>query len=559
MKIERPAMPSAFVVYCFVIILHLVPLWSYENFATQDGPSHLHNSAVMLDLSTVESPLFKQYYEMKFTFAGNLLSQLALMSLLSVFSPSLADKIFLSLYVVLFCLGFWYAVSSVRRESKWIAFLIFPFVYSSWLHLGFYNFLLGMAAFFFVTGYFIRHQENVGVKPAGVLAFSFVVLFFTHLTAFCSALIMVVGLTMASVLVQTRNQRSVKAKTLLWLLIAVVPGALLLRLFLGNHILYTLPVDLHFSLWTIHSIAPLASSSELEYRFGDLMAALVGGLAIAALYFMWKHGKVRRLDGTLAAAAGFFLLVIVGPEAASTGGLIRLRMVLYFYLALILWISAQSIPKAIAKSAALVAVGISVLFFVSRAPVYAELNRQIEEYLSAGSYIESNTTILGLSYASHGYDPNPQRWPAYVYLPFEHISGLLAADKPVVDLSNYESALSTFWTRYRPEVNPFRFVDKVTKSDSRASAANLYGYPPDSGGRIDYVLLWGLDENRQRVNPPSPLRDQLRDAYDLIYVSPDRHLVQLYRRKDFERAVAVRKENPERQSNGQATQPISWK
>src|SRR5215471_18441783 len=132
MSIYGRTMPSVFVVYCFVIILNLVPLWVYENFATQDGPSHLHNSAVMLNLSTVESPILKQYYEMKFTSAGNLLSQLALMSLLSVFSATLADKIFLSLYVVLFCLGFWYVVSSVRRESNWITFLIFPFVYSVW-------------------------------------------------------------------------------------------------------------------------------------------------------------------------------------------------------------------------------------------------------------------------------------------------------------------------------------------------------------------------------------------------------------------------------------------
>src|SRR5262249_32575312 len=187
-------------------------------------------------------------------------------------------------------------------------------------------------------------------------------------------------------------------------------------------------------------------------------------------------------------------------------------MVFYFYFALILWISVQSIPKAIAKATALLAVGISVLFFVSRAPGYAELNRQIEEYLSASPYIESNTTVLGLTYASHGYDPNPERWLVKTYLPFEHISGLLAADKPVVDLSNYESALPIFWTRYRPEVDPFRFVDKVRKSDGRASAANLDGYPPDSGGRIDYVLFWGLDEKRQRVDPPSPLRDQLSDA-----------------------------------------------
>jgi hypothetical protein len=49
----------------------------------------------------------------------------------------------------------------------------------------------------------------------------------------------------------------------------------------------------------------------------------------------------------------------------------------------------------------------------------------------------------------------------------------------------------------------------------------------------------GLDNNGIRRAPPKRLRDQLEQAYELIYVSPGRQLTQLYRRKDYAK-TAVR-------------------
>jgi hypothetical protein len=176
------------------------------------------------------------------------------------------------------------------------------------------------------------------------------------------------------------------------------------------------------------------------------------------------------------------------------------------------------------------AVSISVLLFISRVPAYAELDRQIREYVSAGPYIQPGSTLLPLSYASYGYHPTKQRL-VKAYLPFEHIGGLLAADQPVVDLSNYEADNYSFWTSYRPHVNPFRFVDKEKRSDRRATEADLLGFPAGSGGTVDYVLIWGIDSNAWRSGAPDRLRQQLHEGYELIYVSPERQLVHLYRRK----------------------------
>ena len=265
---------------------------------------------------------------------------------------------------------------------------------------------------------------------------------------------------------------------------------------------------------------------------GKAVALLVACVAMFAVYSKRRDLRLRRQDGLLLATFTFLTLSFFGPDTIGSDGVyIRMRVVSYFYLVLILWMAAQTIPASVRKIAAVAAVSISVLLFVSRVSAYAELDRQIREYVSAGPYIQPGSTLLPLSYASYGYEPTGEKLVKR-YLPFEHIGGLLAADKPVVDLSNYEADTYSFWTSYRPPVNPFHFVDKEKRSNGRASQADLSGFPPESGGRVDYVLIWGLEANAWRSPPFDRLHQQLHEAYDLIYVSPNRHLVQLYRRKN---------------------------
>ena len=70
--------------FLLVVFLHVLPIWLFGYFATQDGPSHLHNSRVMLDYLGRGSPIFRQYYEVRPNLGGNVLSQVALIALNSV-------------------------------------------------------------------------------------------------------------------------------------------------------------------------------------------------------------------------------------------------------------------------------------------------------------------------------------------------------------------------------------------------------------------------------------------------------------------------------------------
>jgi hypothetical protein len=63
-------------------------------------------------------------------------------------------------------------------------------------------------------------------------------------------------------------------------------------------------------------------------------------------------------------------------------------------------------------------------------------------------------------------------------------------------------------------------------------------YPQRTGGQVDYVLVWGLlDEQRPHKLTRCFFR-QLEQGYELLYTSPQRGLMQLYRRKDWQATVA---------------------
>ena len=532
-------MPVITLLFLLVVLLHVLPIWAYDYFATEDGPSHLHNSAVLLDFFAERIPIFHQYYELQPTLAGNMVSQLGLIALKSVAPTWLAHKLFLSGYVVLICLGFWYAVGSIRRDAMPLAFLIFPFVYSSWLHMGLYNFCLGMALSLFVFGYFIRHQGNFSPKQTTILMLLFLILYFTHIVALGAVALAVTVLSLTAVVLANKGRRSHDnslpeiGKRHLVPLVAIVPSALMVLFYLGEGGRSDFTFDgLRIAAWRIYSVAPIASTSDGDYTFGKAVAALVAVIGSVAVFSRRKEQELRLHDGLVVAAIVFLVMTITVPDTVGDGTYIRMRLIFYFYFALIFWIAAQPLSKTILRCSAGAAVLISALLFVSRASAYAELDRQVTEYMSAAPWIDPDTTLLSLSFASWGYEPTQKRL-VKTYLPFEHISGLLAADKGVVDLGNYEANLHAFWTRFRPQLNPFRFINGDQRTESRPLATNLFGYPPGSGGRVDYVLLWGFKDDESGNNQTQNLRHQLSEAYDLIYVSQERRLVQLYRRKQF--------------------------
>ena len=80
---------------------YLLPIWVFTYFPTQDGVSHVYNSQILTEYTNPEYP-FRDYYEINWYPFPNWLSHFSLAALMFIFPSLIAEKIFLSLYVILF-------------------------------------------------------------------------------------------------------------------------------------------------------------------------------------------------------------------------------------------------------------------------------------------------------------------------------------------------------------------------------------------------------------------------------------------------------------------------
>ena len=112
-----------------------------------------------------------------------------------VFPPLIAEKIFLSLYVILFPLAMHYFLNAVQPEQNAsgrrvlqarpsLVILSFTFIYNYLLLMGFYNFAVSVPLFFLTLGYWYRHRDTINVKRAALLNLLIVITYFAHLISY---------------------------------------------------------------------------------------------------------------------------------------------------------------------------------------------------------------------------------------------------------------------------------------------------------------------------------------------------------------------------------------
>jgi hypothetical protein len=123
-----------------LIILYLIPIWSFTYFPSQDGPAHLENATVIRDYHRPDRPIYREYYLLNKHLDPNWLIYLVLVGLMGIGSALVAEKFLLTGYVILLPVAMRYAVKVIRPESAFLSILVFPFIYNFPLHKGFYNF-----------------------------------------------------------------------------------------------------------------------------------------------------------------------------------------------------------------------------------------------------------------------------------------------------------------------------------------------------------------------------------------------------------------------------------
>jgi hypothetical protein len=312
-----------------LLLIHLIPIWAFTYFPSQDGPAHLNNATILREYH--DRPVFREYYSLNKDLVPNWVGHLIMAGLMSFMPALVAETMLLSGYVILLPISLCYVLRTIRPDGAFLTVLIFPFVYNFLFHMGFYNFSYSLVMFFFVVGYWLKHYEGFTRRDLMVLTILSLVLYFCHIVSLVTAYLAIGLLTMwfmgCALAHQLRTRQfnlralwaALRAQVLVPLS-AMLPTLILVAIFLLQHGTTGGPASPAAHLWhRLYHLASLISYDEREGWWSTvyvwLFIAVLGYLLISKI----AHRRGDRWDGLLLVVAGYSVVYFSAPDEICPG------------------------------------------------------------------------------------------------------------------------------------------------------------------------------------------------------------------------------------------------
>ena len=510
--------------FVVLLLLHVLPLWIFAYFPSQDGASHVYNGLVLKEYGKHENYQMRNAWELNLTIFPNWLSHICLLAFLYVFPPVIAEKVLLTIAIGMVPIAFFYFFNAVHKDEKGqpvYAWLGFPFAYNYLLYMGFYNFQLSISFFFFSFGFWWKHKDDMQVR---YLVWLYVLLLLTYLSHIASYGLVVLGISVAGCCLS-----GAPAITAAWRTRDEGFTALLQKLVLSlkpvfRFLLYMVPmyfVLLDYYLqstkqhqqgnhrgmewvweyfWGVKSIVYFTDWHVTANYF--LLAVLGIAVIISIGYRIHRKEWVKRTDAFLLIAFLLTYMFVRAPWSYGPGGWINDRIHLY----ILPMLAAALIPnmnKILRYAVVAGLVFFSLLHFGRTAYDHARIAPEIAELVSGTHLIEPHTTYQ-MRTMEDGWHKSEALGRVKYVTPFVHhmaLYGVYADD--VAHLANYEAEFNYFPVNRNDENAPDDYLD-------------LWYHKAFA----DYIVAW--------YPPDTPEFWAYTADYDIIHET--KHL-QLYRKK----------------------------
>ncbi|HEV2856310.1 MAG TPA: hypothetical protein VHC97_26200 [Thermoanaerobaculia bacterium] len=470
-------------------LLYVLPFWTVHYLPTVDGPCHTYNAWIIRQYGNSERyPLFQRYYEINAQPYPNWISQGTMALLMLAVPPLVAEKLFVSLYALVFLGGAWYLAGAVKPGDRWLAFLAFPFVHNHTFQFGFYNFSMGLALFPWILGFWWRRRDRVDLGYVVGMNLLLWLCYFSHSLAFALSLLGVAVLWLGTL---PLNGRDNWRRHLLHIP-ALAPQVVLPLWYLAVEGGGPEP-----SPWTLIELLRYLLELQVLFVFDGVQRWL--GVALAGAFFVLVLLTLRRRrllpregDAFLLLALVLTLFYFLSPEGLMGGTMLKNRLSLYPWLALIPWLS-----PGLGTRARRVAVAALALVLLLNAGYlvrwYRTLSGEMDRYLAALEPVRPDTRLLPLRFRHNT--------PAAKVNVLGHAVSYVALEKGLVDWDNYEATSSHFPTRFRDSAPP----PNTGELESRPGFVRTRLWK----NRADYVYTW-------QMPPDHPLGSRLERFYDPV-------------------------------------------
>jgi hypothetical protein len=473
-------------------IVLLLPMWWWPLVASQDGPSHLYNAAIINECLAGQGPS-STFYEVGWSPLPNWAGSLLAMVLLKILPLSIVPCVMLSITGAAPVL----ATLCLRRQIGRRCGFLWTFALAgclatgrAWV-LGFESFCLGTAAAIGVIALYERYRERLGLLRSLAIAGLLTLTFFCHLVpwAFAAGTIGALSFTGPA---QGRSQRFLWTGAILlaaspWLLIywklnaASRSGLELdwqhlegfhpfgmrswLTLLGRADCINVMSASIPFTASRVVNNRPGAAfwTSDFAYTVFALilvnpMVLMTAAVAVQALRTanVELRSKDYRRIGWLAIGLGGILLALFMPDGTGrTGNFVPFRLMLLSFTMLIVYVRFDAGRVLTIATGLLVALGIA--FHAAAVWDYAATaNRQLLETREAAATIPAGRRLYQI-----GTKPD-LRFRAD---PVLHSDGYVALWSRGVLLSNYEAARYYFPVKLRP-TDPQSLVQRAEKLQS---------------------------------------------------------------------------------------------
>lgn len=511
--------PIFFHLFLFV---NLIPILGSQFFPTVDGPAHLYNSKLILELIKDPQTALSSFYSFNAGINPNWSGHFLLSIFMLVFPAFVAEKIILLGYLAGLPLAMRYLFNSFAISNKTFLYLIFPFTYSFLFFYGFYNFNLGVVICLFTAGYWYKHMTGINSRKVLVFMLLSTLISLSHIFVFVIFLMLIVSFTILYLVKQNglKNADSNYLKTLLFSQsLALLPGLILTFLYLSGSGMQDAE-SVYFSFEKIISLIKTISPAKgINYGRANIITQWFFYILTASfLYFMvtgidavFRKRKCPFSNNIwILLSLSILLLIFILPDGKKDiVGFATHRLLLFFFIFIIIWLASQKIVFWFRLLMIIIINYVNVAFVLHNQNSVASNIQVAGEVIEASSVLEPDAIVLPVVRSDNSV--------------FSHISNYLGVFKPMIILENYEATLHYFPLKWNMDDMP-----KLVLGDLEENSICLEW--PDTKNQkagIDYVFL--LNDCNEPVNPVcfSLLNKVLESHYELHF---QKGKIQIYKR-----------------------------
>jgi hypothetical protein len=395
-----------------------------------------------------------------------------------VFPPLIAEKIFLSLYIILFPLSIYYFLNAVQHGRHALVILSFTFIYNYLFLMGFYNFAVSVPLFLLALGYWWRHKEQMNRRHIVLLNLLIVVTYFAHLISYAFILFSIALLA----LLHFRRD----FKRILITGCYLLPAAVLLLVYLPtSDLLAGEPPE--FGLARVGELFANLIGMHVLISYTEppswLSAAVSAFLIFLGVVTVWQNRKETTAAHTgqkafLCLVGVLFVLYFVLPNSIGPGGWVNDRIAILATLALFAWF--RGFDKLRWERLFTVAVTLLALINIIYVGVlFKNLNAEIREFNAFVQQVEKNKVILPLH-----FDPRGSSKRVGIFV---NAANYYCLDNGCINLGNYEIQFDYFPVRFNADFErPLEEKEWVQIVHWQPEKIDLCDYAEN----VDYLLLW---------------------------------------------------------------------